>query len=115
MDISINATVFCADSECGKTIRVIIDPIKKKLTHIIVRERGIAGLEKLVSVDEILKSTINEIHLSCTYNEFAYLENFVEYEYIPGNENLLEFEQEHYFMHPYSMPDFEDDYSYAPL
>jgi sporulation protein YlmC with PRC-barrel domain len=113
MDISINAKVYCTDGECGKTICVIIDPIKKEITHIVVREKGIAGLEQLVPVDDILESTSDEIRLRCTRNEFILLESFSKYEYLPGDDNFLEFEQEHYYIHPYSLPDFEDAYKYA--
>jgi hypothetical protein len=115
MDISINATVFCSDGECGKTIRVIIDPIKKKLTHIVVREKGLlAGMEQLVPLDEILESTADEIRLRCTLKEFFMLESFSEYEYVPGEEGLFDFEQDHYSMHPYVLPDFEDEFESEP-
>jgi sporulation protein YlmC with PRC-barrel domain len=114
MDISINAKVFCVDGECGTTVRVIINPIKKEITHIVVREKGIAGLEQLVPLDEILESTPNEVRLRCTRNEFILLDSFSEYEYIPGDDTFLNFEQHHYYMHPYLQPDFEDDFEYAP-
>ena len=115
MDISINATVICTDGECGKTIRVIINPLKKKITHIVVREKGLlAGMEQLVPIEDILESTPDEIHLRCTLKEFFSLESFSEYEYIPGTENFLDFEQDHYSMHPYVLPDLEDDLEYEP-
>jgi len=115
MDISINSLVFCSDGECGKTIRVIIDPIKKQLTHIVVQGKGLhAGMEQLVPVDIILESTLDEIQLRCTRKEFILLESFLEYEYIPGEEGLFDFEQDHYSMHPFMLPDFEDEVEYEP-
>jgi len=112
MEISINAKVFCADGECGKTICVIVNPVKNEITHIVVREKGIERLEKLVPVDEILESTSGEIRLGCTHKEFLLMESFLSYEYIPGDGPSLEFEQHHYYMHPYMVPDFEDDFEY---
>jgi hypothetical protein len=113
MDISINAKVFCSDGECGKTIRVIIDPIKKKLTHIVVQGKGLeSGLEQLVPIEKILQSTAEEVHLDCTHKEFIFLESYLAYEYIPGDENLYGFEYAHYSMHPFVLPDFEDEYEY---
>ena len=42
------------------------------------------------------------------------MESFVDYEYIPGDDPLLGFEGEHYSMHPYVLPDFDDEFSYDP-
>jgi hypothetical protein len=39
MDIRINAEVYCADGECGKSTYVIINPVKEKITHLVVNNR----------------------------------------------------------------------------
>ena len=113
MDISIQADVVCVDGTCGTTTCVIIDPIRKDITHIVVREKGFIGLEKLVPVDKILESTSNQIRLACTLNEFVLMDDFSEYKFLPGDDPYLDFDREHYYMQPYSIPDIEDEYEYA--
>jgi len=115
MDISINANVYCSDGVCGKTIRVIIDPIKKKLTHIVVQGKGLeAGIEQLVPVQKIKESTADEIHLTCSYQEFLLLDNYYEYDYLPGDEDLFDYDGSEMLMHPYVLPDFEYGVEYEP-
>ena len=60
MDIPINAKVFCQSDECGKTICVIINPIGKVITHIVEREKGFIGIERLFRVEEILESQADQ-------------------------------------------------------
>jgi hypothetical protein len=37
MDISINADVHCADGLCGQSTYVIINPVVKKVAHLVVK------------------------------------------------------------------------------
>jgi len=116
MDISVNATVYCSDGVCGKTIRVIIDPIKKKLTHIVVQGRGLeAGVEQLVPIEKIKESTADEVHLTCSHEEFLLLDSYYEYDYLPGDNDLLDYDQSDFLIHPYVLPNFEYGYDYEPL
>ncbi|MFL7893968.1 MAG: PRC-barrel domain-containing protein [Anaerolineales bacterium] len=116
MDISVNATVYCSDGVCGKTIRVIIDPIKKKLTHIVVQGRGLeAGVEQLVPIEKVKESTADEVHLTCSHEEFLLLDSYYEYDYLPGDNDLLDYDQSDFLIHPYVLPNFEYGYDYEPL
>jgi hypothetical protein len=116
MNISMNAIVYCTDGVCGKTIRVIVDPIKKKLTHIVVQGKGLeAGVEQLVPIEKVKKSTADEVHLTCSYKEFLLLESYYEYDYLPGDGGLYDYEGSDLLMHPYVLPDFEYGVEYEPL
>ncbi len=44
MEIAINAKVFCADGECGHVSCVIVHPIHKEVTHIVVLESVLLDL-----------------------------------------------------------------------
>jgi sporulation protein YlmC with PRC-barrel domain len=116
MDISVNATVYCSDGVCGKTIRVIIDPIKKKLTHIVVQGKGLeAGVTQLVPIEKVKESTADEVHLTCSHEEFLLLDSYYEYDYLPGDDDLLDYDQSDFLIHPYVLPNFEYGYEYEPL
>lgn len=40
------------------------------------------------------------------------METFTAYQYIGGDDPYIEYEVEHYYMHPYMMADFEDSIEY---
>lgn len=115
MDIPINAKVFCQSDECGKTTCVIINPISKVVTHIVVQEKGFIGIERLIPVDEILESKDDQIALRCTLSEFSKFESFTESHYIGGEDQFLDYQAEHYYYHPYMMPEFDDIFEYEPM
>jgi len=80
---NIGEQVSCADGECGTLTRVVIDPLAKAVTHLVVESRhGRAG-ERLVPVS-LVTSTDRGIQLSCHRDEFAKLESAREEEYLPG-------------------------------
>ena len=115
MDIPINAKVFCQSDECGKTTCVIINPISKVVTHIVVQEKGFIGIERLIPVEEILESQADQITLRCSPSELSKFESFTESHFIGGEEQFLDYQAEHYYYHPYLMPEFDEDFEYEPM
>lgn len=109
MDISINATVECADGEGGKITRVILNPINQEITHLVVREKGLIGSERLVPIELVVESSPQHVVLGCTQTELAAMENFTEVKYIPGFEPFEEYDPTHYHMMPYVTPNFEGE------
>ncbi len=114
MDIPINAKVNCQNQECGKVVCVIINPISKLITHIVVQEGGVVGIERLVPVEEILGSQTDQITLRCSLEEFSRFEPFEETHYIGGDKEFLNYEAEHYYYFPFSTPDSGDAFGYGP-
>lgn len=115
MNIPINATVYCQEQDCGKTTCVIIDPISKEVTHIVVQEKGLVGLKRLVPTEIIYESTADQITLRCSLSEFSKFTLFIESHYIGGSDPILEYETSHYYFHPFVLPDYEEEYDHQPL
>ncbi len=65
----INAKVLYQGQECGKTTCVFVNPIRKEITHIVVREKGFIGIERLIPVEEIQESQEDQVTLRCTQKE----------------------------------------------
>lgn len=105
MDIPINAEVRCADGPCGQTTRVIINPILREVTHLVVREKDFLRVERIVPIDLVVESTPHHIRLRCTFDELAALEPFIEYEYVRGDAPYLGYAREGYMMSPYFVPE----------
>jgi sporulation protein YlmC with PRC-barrel domain len=79
---TVGATVSCTNGDCGKLTRVIIDPIGRTLTHIVVEprheERG-----RLVPLHLVQTSTPEKIELACTLHEFNLLDPSRDTDYFP--------------------------------
>jgi sporulation protein YlmC with PRC-barrel domain len=101
MDIPANAEVLCGDRVCGRSTYVILNPITKEVTHIVIKERAYPYMERLVPVDLVMESTPIQICLRCTKDELANMERFIEYEFIGPTGSPP------YYMWPYSYPDVE--------
>jgi len=82
-DFMIGNEVSCTDGTCGELKRVVVDPIAHKLTHLVVEPKHKREGGRLVPVD-LVTSTENGIHLSCTTTQFEALEDAEETEFLPG-------------------------------
>jgi len=38
MDIPVGVEVLCSDGLCGRSTYVLINPVRKKVTHLVVKE-----------------------------------------------------------------------------
>ena len=79
----IGADVSCADGACGEVTRVIIDPVARELTHLVVEPAGRRGLGRLVPLG-LVDATGGEIRLRCTIAEFEKLDAAEETQFVPG-------------------------------
>lgn len=52
MLFTIGADVCCTDGICGEVIRVVVDPIARMVTHLVVEPKHRQGLGRLVPLDE---------------------------------------------------------------
>ena len=80
--IPLGAEVECADGRCGRSSHVIFSPTTQQVTHIVVREKKIPHIKRLVSMDWIVETSPDLIVLHCTWCEIASLEPFIETQYI---------------------------------
>jgi sporulation protein YlmC with PRC-barrel domain len=83
---TIGAEASCTDGDCGEVRRVIVDPVARSLTHLVVEPKGRAGLARLVPLDlvDMADATTGTIRIRCTLAEFARLDPAEETQFIPG-------------------------------
>ncbi len=54
MDIPIDAKVQCTDGKCGKSTFVIVNPVKRVVTHFVVKDKKLPeNPDRLVPVEKI--------------------------------------------------------------
>lgn len=80
---SIGSEVSCSDGVCGDLRRVVVDPVARALTHLVVEPRQGRGMGHLVPVD-LAVSTAERIQLACTKSEFRALPQAEETQFLPG-------------------------------
>src|ERR1039458_10662612 len=80
---TIGASATCSDGECGEVIRVVIDPIVRKLTHLIIEPTHRQGLGRLVPL-ELVASYNGNVKLRCSLEEFERLDMAEETDFLPG-------------------------------
>jgi sporulation protein YlmC with PRC-barrel domain len=83
-EFTIGAEVSCSDGDCGKLRRVVVDPIARAVTHLVVEPKDREGLARLVPLD-LVDATAGEIRLRCTVAAFEQLDSAEETQFIPGS------------------------------
>jgi sporulation protein YlmC with PRC-barrel domain len=96
----IGSEVACSDGVCGDLRRVIVDPVARAITHLVVEPRHRRGTGHLVPIDLVV-STAKEIRLRCTKSEFHMLEDAEETQFLPGASGEWGYEQEQMLSLPY--------------
>jgi sporulation protein YlmC with PRC-barrel domain len=79
MDIPLNVKVHCVDGDCGKTTTIILNPITKEITHVVVKDRQ---REFMVPLSLISESSAAEIKLQLSREELTQQEPFVSTQFI---------------------------------
>ncbi len=78
----IGSDARCSDGFRGEVRSVVVDPVARTATHLVVEPEGRLGLARLVPLD-VVDATTGEIRLRCTEAEFKNLD--------PAEETLAEF------------------------
>lgn len=88
MDIPLNVSVVCQDGQAvGRSTYVILDPLSKVVTHVVVQTKGLAGDEYLVPLDRIIETAPDRILLRCEREDLSDLQPFKKVEFVgPGSE-----------------------------
>ena len=97
---SIGSGVSCRDGSCGELTRVVVDPVARSLTHLVVEPIHRRGMGHLVPID-LVDSTSENIRLRCTTSEFETLEDAEETQFVPGASRQWGYGDEQMLSWPY--------------
>ena len=84
-EFTIGSEVSCSDGVCGDLRRVVIDPVARVLTHLVVEPKHGRAKGHLVPV-ALVSSTSQGVLLACTRDEFDKLEEAEETQLLPGGD-----------------------------
>jgi hypothetical protein len=87
-EYEIGAEVDCEQGPCGELVRVVVDPIQRAITHLVVEERHGQEVGRLVPIDLVETATERRLRLHCTLEQFASLEAAEETKFVqsPGGQ-----------------------------
>jgi uncharacterized protein YrrD len=97
----IGAPVSCSDGACGKLDRVVLDPISRVLTHLVVQPHGALERARLVPIDLVAGATKDEIRLSCSLAAFGALEEAEETHFLTETDPELGYGADEVLAWPY--------------
>ncbi len=82
---TIGSDARCTDGVCGEVSRVVVDPVARTVTHLVVEPKHQRGAGRLVPLD-LLDATATGIQLRCTLKAFGDLRQAEETEFVapPG-------------------------------
>jgi sporulation protein YlmC with PRC-barrel domain len=84
---TIGADVRCTDGTCGTLSRIVVDPVAREVTHLLVQPRQGHEPVRLVPLG-LASSAAGEVRLSCTSAEFDRLDPGQETRFIAGDANV---------------------------
>ena len=96
----IGSKVACSDGPCGELRRVVIDPVARAVTHLVVEPSHPQGAGQLVPID-LVTSAAQEIQLGCTKSEFDALEAADETQFLPQQSGHMGYEPQHLYRLPF--------------
>ena len=99
-EFTIGSDVSCSDGVCGELKRVVVDPVARALTHLVVEPKHGSGAGRLVPVD-LVDSAGEEIRLRCSTVEFDTLETAEETRFLPGMSGGWGYQPEQVLAWPY--------------
>jgi sporulation protein YlmC with PRC-barrel domain len=82
MPFRIGADASCTDGACGQVSRIIVNPVAREVTHLVLDPKHQHGQERLVPAD-LVDATTGQIRLHCTLAEFLTLRPAEETESVP--------------------------------
>ena len=92
--------VRCTDGECGTLRRVVVDPVARRLTHLVVEPAHHERDGRLVPI-ELVSGAGVQIELGCSLAEFEKLEEAQELRFVPGARGQWGYQQQDMLSWPY--------------
>jgi sporulation protein YlmC with PRC-barrel domain len=84
-EYTIGTEISCRSGPCGKLTRLIIDPVSRMLTHLVVEPKN-GDLGRLVPLRLVEAATTDEIALACTLEEFDQFDPSRDSDYFPADD-----------------------------
>jgi sporulation protein YlmC with PRC-barrel domain len=100
VQFTIGADASCTDGACGRVSRVVVDPVARVVTHLVVEPEHRQGLGRLVPLG-LVEVTEDGIRLDCTRAAFEKLDPAEQTQFVPGTRGYAAYGPEQVLSWPY--------------
>jgi sporulation protein YlmC with PRC-barrel domain len=97
---TIGAAAACSDGPCGAVSRVVVDPVARELTHLVIEPEHRSGLGRLVPL-EMVEAEGGSVRLHYTLAEFEKLPSAEETDFLPGGSGYHAYAAHEAYYSPY--------------
>ncbi len=97
---TIGSDASCTDGICGEVSRVVVDPVARTVTHLVVEPKHFHGSGRLVPLD-LVDATTGEIRLRCTLADFEELDPAEETQFLPDTPGYPGYDPDQVMAMPY--------------
>jgi sporulation protein YlmC with PRC-barrel domain len=97
---TIGAAAQCSDGPCGAVSRVVVDPVAREITHLVIEPQHRAGLGRLVPLDKV-ETGAGDVRLGYSLAEFEKLPSAEETDFLPGGSGYDAYEAHEAYYWPY--------------
>jgi sporulation protein YlmC with PRC-barrel domain len=111
---TIGADASCTDGACGTVARVVVDPVARAVTHLVVEPKHRHDPGRLVPLD-LIDATTGQVRLRCTLADFGKLDPAEETQFLPGTPGYPGYDPEQVLCMPYYGTGMGMGMAYAPL
>jgi sporulation protein YlmC with PRC-barrel domain len=105
MDIPIQADVECTDGRGGRSTGVVVNPVTRRVSHVVVEEDPFPHIKRLVPVALIAEASPDRICLKATKAALGEQESFLETHFVQGEFPYGMYDPDEVRLWPYALPD----------
>lgn len=87
MEIDIGAEVFARDGKLGVVEKVVMDPARRLITHLVIGSGVFAHRERVVTLDQVASGDRHRVDLNLTLADAAVLPEYLEEHFQRRNED----------------------------
>jgi sporulation protein YlmC with PRC-barrel domain len=106
-DMPLGKDVYCTDGLAGRSSHLILNPLNRRATHLVVRKCHFPHSDHLVPMELVAETNRSLIRLSCSTHELTLLDPFTETRFVKVDPLEVDYPFDPLLMWPYVTPEEE--------
>jgi len=107
LSFDIGARAYCQDGQCGKLVRLVVNPVTEDVTDLIIEKGFLQKHDRVIPISAVKSTTDAEIHLAMESHSLSDFPEFREVEFrVPSSgwdSSRHKAEHVRYWMTPYGV------------
>lgn len=104
-EIPLGKDVHCTDGPAGRSSHLILNPLNRRATHLVVRKRHFPHSDHVVPMELVAETNGSEIRLACSTHELRLLDPFTETRMVEVDLLEVDYPFDRLLMWPYATPE----------